>query len=610
MQRHPTLGWAPKKFRDDAWHETLDAALAEGRIVAARAFLRKIDGKTVEDLKKIRVAVLRTFSLELSHELLALAFLRWGVAVEFHWFDFNAFESELVDSESALRKSHRESPFDFVLLAWRLKDWLPEAWMNPTSASAIAASAASRARIEKVLGTALEIAPTVAYPLNDHPADASTPSMRFAQDALISEHHATLLKWVMKNPARATMVDLKHIAFDRKSEAHAHQPFSSAGQVSQALALARACAPWITAASKVLVLDADNTLWGGIIGEDGLKGIHLGHDFPGNLYRELHARARSLKEQGVLLCLASKNNAAAVEEVFATNSDLPLKLTDFAVRKVNWEDKAIGLQAMAKELNLGLGSFVFLDDSSFERAQVRTMLPEVRVPETPDILAMLDYLENGCDFELLPATEEDRNRVLDYEAKKLREDLESNSTSREDFLKSLELVANCAAWDTDSLPRVAQLLQKTNQFNLTTRRPTLGQVESYYQAEDWAGWTLKTRDRFADQGLVGCAIARRIDSRNWEIDSLLLSCRALSRGFETALLFTVLAQLKARGARRVRAKYVPSGKNVQVSSFYANHGATLLSETTDGSDYEFDLEGSSSWMIFPSWIKLQDEKET
>jgi FkbH-like protein len=322
-----------------------------------------------------------------------------------------------------------------------------------------------------------------------------------------------------------------------------------------------------------------------------------------------------LKNNGILLGLVSKNDEAAVTEMFATHPNMPLGWTDFSSRVVNWEDKVRGLQRVAQELNLGLNSFVFLDDSLFERALVRAGLPQVRVPETPDILIMLDYLESGVDFLMGAPTKEDSTRAADYAAQQSRDQLRASAPSLEAFLHDLQLVAVIQSWSKESLPRIAQMLQKTNQFNLTTRRHTLSRLEAWLGKTDgwWEGWTLSAQDRFADQGLVGCLLARAVEEGQWEIDSFLLSCRALGRGYETALLSTALRRLRSLGAMSVIGRYIPTGRNSQVQGFYAHHGALLMPSSTDQSDpaaeivYQFDLSQESNIVKVPAWIRLGED---
>jgi FkbH-like protein len=337
--------------------------------------------------------------------------------------------------------------------------------------------------------------------------------------------------------------------------------------------------------------------------------VQIGPGFPGNLYSELQSAAKFLRNSGVLLALVSKNDEVAVAEMFTANPSMPLAWGDFSSRIINWDDKAKNLARVAEELNLGLNSFVFLDDSPFERALVRAALPEVRVPETPDILAMLDYLKNGVDFLTRAHTREDLARTTDYAARRSRNELRASTTNMDEFLAELDLVASIRPWSKHSLPRIAQMLQKTNQFNLTTRRHTLSQLEAWLEprsSQPWEGWTLSARDRFADQGIVGCLLARPLTPGEWEIDTLLLSCRALGRGYETALLSHSLQSLRQRGATSVLGRYLPTQRNSQVRDFYPGHGGSLVADDGSESIYRFDLTDASTAVRAPEWIKVEE----
>ena len=609
MRKHPLLGWPPPTFSGDEWHQELDDALARGLPSVARKVVQAASKDSAAQFRAARIAVLRTFSLELSESLLSLAFMRWRILPEFHWFDFNSFEGELFDPGSRLNALHREQPLDFILLGWRLKDWLPEAWRNPTVEARSAVASQSLARIDSIVDAAMQIAPVVCFPFDDHPVDAPLPGGRAVQDALMTEHHAHLLARCAKHPERSGVVELSgRVGFDRKAEAFSHQPYSLSGQVQVGLAIARACVPWLQASAKVLVLDADDTLWGGVIGEDGLAGVRIGQVFPGNLYWELQLRAKFLRNNGILLALVSKNDEPAVAEMFAANPRMPLEWEDFSSQIINWDDKVHNLRRVAEELNLGLSSFVFLDDSPFERALVRASLPQVRVPETPDVLAMLDYLENGVDFLKVSQSREDLARGVDYAAQRQREESRASAPSTEAFLRSLDLVATIRGWSKDTLPRIAEMLQKTNQFNLTTRRHTLSQLDAWFaqaSSQHWEGWTLNARDRFADQGLVGCLLARVLEDGQWELDSFLLSCRALGRGYETALLSHGLRALKEKGATSVIARYLATERNGLVRECYAQHGAGLVADRGKESIYRFDLTDGSPVVQVPDWIRLE-----
>jgi FkbH-like protein len=221
-------------------------------------------------------------------------------------------------------------------------------------------------------------------------------------------------------------------------------------------------------------------------------------------------------------------------------------------------------------------------------------------------------MENGVDFLTISQTREDMARIADYAAQRSREDLRASATSMETFLRELDLVATIRAWSKDTLPRIAQMLQKTNQFNLTTRRHTLSQLESWFEntsSPRWRGWTLSARDRFAEQGIVGCLLARPLTSGEWEIDTLLLSCRALGRGYETALFSYGLQCLKQQGATSVMGRYLTTEKNGQVRDFYPRHGGCLIADSGSESTYRFDLGNDSPIVRIPEYIRVEESAE-
>ncbi|MEY4134436.1 MAG: hypothetical protein RL386_786 [Bacteroidota bacterium] len=336
---------------------------------------------------------------------------------------------------------------------------------------------------------------------------------------------------------------------------------------------------------KVLVLDLDNTLWAGILGEDGPEGIKMAGDYPGNAFRWFQAQLCALKSKGILLAVCSKNNLGDVEEVWENHPDLLLKKEDFAACRINWEHKAHNIAAIAQELNVGLDSLVFLDDSPTERALVREMLPEVYVPEFPgqayEIPTFFSGLVNDC-FLAYSLTKEDLEKTRQY-LENARRDAFQQTVSYETFIQSLEIELTISRVNKFSLARVAQLTQKTNQFNLTTRRYSEPDIEAMAQAGHQV-FTLDVRDRFGEYGLTGVAICRPEGNNGWQIDSFLLSCRILGKQIESAFLYEVLSFLKRNGASKVGAAYLPSPKNQQTATFFDTVGFTRISSGEGSSD--------------------------
>jgi FkbH-like protein len=354
---------------------------------------------------------------------------------------------------------------------------------------------------------------------------------------------------------------------------------------------------------KCLVLDLDNTLWGGVVGEDGPYGIDLGHEAPGNAYLAFQQAILDLWKRGVLLAINSKNNAADALEVLEHHPDMLLRPHHFATIRINWLDKAENLRSIAEQLNIGLDSLVFLDDNPAECALVRARLPEVLTVNLPgDPAQYRRILLELTAFDTLNLTDEDRRRTQLYAQRQAREQWASQHVgSLEDHLAGLGLVVEISLADEFALPRVVQLIGKTNQFNLTTRRHDEATVRSFVASSAHGVYTARVRDRFGDQGLVGVAIIA-IDQDVWELDTLLLSCRVLGCGVETAFLAALVDAACAWGARTLRGIYVPTAKNEPARDLYGRHGFHLTVEH-DGTQ-QWELNILSDRIAAPAWLTL------
>ncbi len=323
---------------------------------------------------------------------------------------------------------------------------------------------------------------------------------------------------------------------------------------------------------KVLVLDCDNTLWGGVVGEDGLEGLQLGNEGTGLAFQDLQREALRLHGIGVLLAICSKNNQIDAWDVFDRHPGMILRREHVGAARINWLDKADNLRSLAEELGLGLDSFVFLDDNPVERARVAQSLPMVLVPALPaDPAERPLYLQDGGWFDRTVLTEEDRARNQTYQKRRERESLSASAQSPGDFLASLEQRTRIATVSDTTLARAEQMCQKTNQFNLTTRRHTAADLRRMLNDPAWEVVTAQVKDRFEDAGIVGLA-AWRVEDGRAEIDTFLLSCRVLGRGIEDALLRLVLTRARDREAKTVTGIFLPTAKNTQVANFYPKHG--------------------------------------
>lgn len=342
---------------------------------------------------------------------------------------------------------------------------------------------------------------------------------------------------------------------------------------------------------KCLVLDLDNTCWGGVIGDDGLEGITLGGGgAAGDAFLAVQRMALELKARGVILAVCSKNEDETARLPFREHPDMLLRESDIAVFQANWNDKASNLEAIAAKLEIGVDALVLLDDNGAERAQVRAALPMVGVPELPNNPAFYPSALLGAGyFEAVSFSSEDRSRSASYAANAQRAEVMGKARNLADYLAALEMRIEFNSFDALNRARIAQLINKTNQFNLTTRRYTEAQVAQ--MEAGGAAFTLQTRlsDRYGDFGMIGVIVANQCADAAWEVDSWLMSCRVLGRRVDEAMLAELVAAAQRAGVRRIRARYVPTPKNRMVADHYDNLGFVRVAEHEDGGrEYELD----------------------
>lgn len=331
---------------------------------------------------------------------------------------------------------------------------------------------------------------------------------------------------------------------------------------------------------KCLILDLDNTIWGGVIGDDGVHGLILGRDHPvGEAFLNFQRYVKDLQRRGIILAICSKNDAENAKEGFS-HPDCALKIEDFSAFKANWDPKPDNIREIAAELNIGLDSIVFVDDNAAERALVAGQLPEVAVPEVgSDVSRFAEVLEHERYFEVDKIVLDDLNRSAYYSSNAQRSAYEADFHDYGEFLASLEMTAEIGPFVPVYMERISQLINKTNQFNLTTRRYTSAEVEAI--SRDQAFITLYGRlvDRFGDNGLVSVLIGRVADEAV-ELDLWLMSCRVLKREMEYAMFDALVEQCQARSIRKIVGVYIPSKKNKMVAGHYASLGFTRVDGTT------------------------------
>ncbi len=341
---------------------------------------------------------------------------------------------------------------------------------------------------------------------------------------------------------------------------------------------------------KCLVLDLDNTLWGGVLGEDGITGVQMNGDYPGNAFMYFQEALVSLANSGVILTICSKNNEADVKELWAKNPFVKLGPKHIAAYRINWQNKADNIRELAKELNIGLDSMVFVDDNPTERELVRQQLPMVAVPEFPKrpygLMEFYKSLVNDY-FHTYRLTNEDLAKTEQYKANAQRASEQAKFTDMTDFIRSLDIHIDIIKANEFNIPRIAQMTQKTNQFNLTTHRYTEADINSFI-GKGYDVYCISVADKFGDNGITGEIIVSK-NGDQAEIDTLLLSCRILGKDIEKAFVKSVLNILYDKGVRKVKAKYVATAKNAQVADFYDKIGFERIKETDTAHDYQLQM---------------------
>jgi FkbH-like protein len=412
---------------------------------------------------------------------------------------------------------------------------------------------------------------------------------------LIRKMNATLQEHL---PPGAFFLDLEQVSgtvgrnafYDSRRYYWTKQPLSELGVKCLAEQIWAGIRALTTGPKKVLVLDLDNTLWGGVVGETGPLGVALGDSPDGEAFVAFQKHVKELSRRGVVLAVASKNNLADAREPFEKNPDMVLRLDDFAAFEACWEPKGVMLTRIAETLNLGLDSFVFFDDNPAEQEQVRQALPDVEVVEAPaDPADYVRALQAGLWFETTGLTREDQERAEQYAVEGKRRELQRSYASMDDYLRSLEMTADVRPIGEGDLQRVVQLLAKTNQFNLTTRRHTQEELLRLLALPDAIGMTMRVRDRFGDYGLIAVLVAVPAQEqavKSVRIDTWLMSCRVISRTVEQFFFGVFLDRCRERDYQTILGEFIPTKKNALVSNLYPQLGFTRLPENGAGVQYQ------------------------
>ncbi len=568
----------------------------------------------------LRVAILSNHTLDPLKDFLAREMDGAGLASEIWVAPFGVYAQEILNEASAL---HRFGP-DVTILALaagprfdrlidRFPDLSPDARRADVARTAGEITALVRAWAARGRGILLVhnfvIPSTPVLGLYDaRDAFGERAAIAAANDALAQACRDQAGAWVVDVEALAGRLG-KDAWTEPKMAFLARMEISRPGMEALARETMRFLRALTGRMRKALVLDLDNTLWGGIIGEDGLPGIRLGDAPPGNAYAAFQRRLKALQRRGVLLAINSRNNPEDAIEALETHPEMMLRPDDFAAMRINWKSKVENIREIARELNLGLDALAFWDDDPAERERMRAMVPEVLTIEVPRDPALYERtLAQTTDFDALALTDEDRARGRMMAEGRARGVARARFETEEDFLRSLEIRATVAAPDAVTLPRFAQLTARTNQFNLTTRRATEADLAGRIASGRVLARGLRVSDRFGDEGWVGFALFER-EGDGASLDTFLLSCRVIGRRVEHAFLAACLADLRAAGVRRVEASYRPTHKNALCEGFLSEAGFSRTGETQDEVAYALDLTGGAP--PIPSHITLvRDESPT
>jgi FkbH-like protein len=547
--------------------------------------------------ENIRLAMLGGYSLYPFRELLEHVCEMEGFPCELWAGDFDNYISEIMDETSGL---YAFAPQVVLLLPSEHRCKYPGKLTDPREMQ--------QAEAGKVVDSLLALVRTLHE--RTRAEVISTNFMLPARHDLGAYRSRTLgsdwtfRKWVnlelgLNAPPYLHICDLEFLAH-RRGGIQAHdsrgwfetkQPGSPPLLADLAREVAHLIGSLRRAPKKVLVLDLDNTLWGGVIADDGLEGIEVGDTSPrGEAFKAFQKYIISLKGRGTLLAVCSKNDHAKAEEAFVKHPEMILRMDDFVSFKANWEPKSENIRQMAAELNLGLDSFAFVDDNPAEIEIVRQFAPEVAtILLGPDPSEYVAQLEDCRLFEPRNITSEDVERTAAYQSEAKRKALFATVTDMGAYLQSLEMEAAITEFTSMDVQRLAQLINKSNQFNLTTRRRTEADILALMKDPSYVGFSVRLKDRFGDHGLISIVIAKT-EGDVMEIDTWLMSCRVLKRQVEDEVLNELVRLAKLRKCTRIEGAYLRTAKNEMVRDFYGSMGFTLTAEDENSRKFELALE--------------------
>jgi FkbH-like protein len=542
--------------------------------------------KNIDDLKfdkKLKVAILSSFTLNGLSEILHVKSSELGIRYQSYLGGYNQYNQELLDSQS---EYYKFSP-DVTFLILDIRNFLGENFHFPYNISDNERKLLVNEKInqieniikcfEKNLNSKLIIT-NFNIPSYSPNGIAETKS-DFGFHEMIEELNRSLRN-ISKTHSSVYIYDFNHFVSKYGEKNIFDYRQFHVGDIQIALNFIPSFAydlmsyikPITGTNKKCIVLDLDNTLWGGIVGEDGFDGIELGHSSNGKAFVDFQKELLSLWNHGIILAINSKNNFDDAMKVINKHPNMILRKKNFASIQINWNDKAQNLKQIAEELNIGLNSIAFFDDDKINRERIKQEFPEVLTIEVPDDPSQFSLiLKNLNDFNVLQRTDEDIKRGQMYAQQRERKELEKSISNLDDFLEQLDIKVKMKNSSEFLIPRISQLTLKTNQFNLTTRRYQEEEIRNFTNDHKFIVGCAQVLDKFGDNGITGVYIINKQD-KIWSIDTFLLSCRIMGRGVENGILSQILIDAKHNGVKEIRANFIPTQKNKPAENFLPDFG--------------------------------------
>ena len=542
--------------------------------------------KDVIDLKlenKLKVAILSSFTLNGLNEVLHVKCSEIGIRYQSYIAGYNQYNQELLDSESEL---YQFSP-DITFLIIDIRKFLGESFYFPYKISVDERKILVKQKIDEIENLVQNFEKNSSSKLiitnfnipYYSPNGIIETKSEFGFHEMIEEINKALRN-LSKNHNSTYINDFNQFVskYGEKNIFDYRQFHVGDIQISFnfiptfANELLGYIKPLSGKNKKCIILDLDNTLWGGVIGEDGFDGIELGHTSNGNAFVEFQKELLSLWNQGIILAVNSKNNFDDAMKVIREHPEMILREENFASIQINWNDKAQNIKQISDEINIGLNSFVFFDDDKINQERIHQEFPEILTIDLPkDPSQYAPILKDLNDFNVLQRTQEDAKRGEMYTQQKERKKLENSVSDLNEFLKQLDITVKIKKSNKFLIPRISQLTLKTNQFNLTTKRYQEEEIENLSNNTNYEVGCAQVIDKFGDNGITGAFIVKK-NEKVWVIDTFLLSCRIMGRGVENAILSEILKQAKNNDIDEIKAEFIPTEKNQPAENFLANYG--------------------------------------